>query len=329
MVIAKLEAQRKTILHFWMNGVHSPKEIHEISKIPLRTIQRNLKKLKETGTIEHKGGNGRPSKVTHTFARSIGQVIRHNSAVSTRQLAIKLQETHSASISHPTVWRHIKKKDYKSSVPIGTPMLTARHIETRMEWAQSHMNDDWSHTIFTDETAFDLFRNKICRWHKNGQRPIRRLPKNRQKVMAWGGISLKGKTSLFCFTNIMDGPYYVNILETQLLPAAQRLYGRNWRLQQDNDPKHTSRVAKTFIDEKRIHAMDWPSNSPDLNPIENMWYIVKNNVEKRMPRNVDELKRFMVEEWEKIPQETVKNIIMSMKRRCELVLEKNGDRISY
>jgi len=109
MVIAKLEAQRKAILHFWMNGVHLPKEIHEISKIPLRTIQRNLKRLNETGTIEYKGGSG-PSKVTRTFARSIGQVIRHNSAVSTRQLAIKLRETHSASISHPTVWRHIKKK---------------------------------------------------------------------------------------------------------------------------------------------------------------------------------------------------------------------------
>jgi transposase len=329
MVNAKLEAQRKTILHFWMNGIHSPREIHEKSEIPLRTIQKNLKKLKETGTIEHKGGNGRPSKVTQTFSRSIGQVIRRNNAVSTRQLAVKLRETHNASISHHTVWRHIKKKNYKSSVPIGTPMLTARHIETRMAWAQFHMNDDWSRTIFTDETAFDLFRNKIRRWHKDGQRPIRRLPKERQKVMAWGGISLKGKTSLFCFTDIMDGPYYVNILETQLLPATQRLYGRNWRLQQDNDPKHTSRVAKTFIDEKRIRTIDWPSNSPDLNPIENMWYIMKNNVEKRMPKNVDELKRFMVEEWEKIPQEIVKNIIMSMKRRCELVSEKNGDRISY
>ena len=118
MVIAKLEAQRKAILHFWMNGIHSSKEIHEISKIPLRTIQRNLKRLKETGTIEYKGGSGRPSKVTRTFACSIGQVIRHNSVVSTRQLAIKLRETHSASISHPTVWRHIKKKDYKSSVPV-------------------------------------------------------------------------------------------------------------------------------------------------------------------------------------------------------------------
>ena len=54
-------------------------------------------------------------------------------------------------------------------------------------------------------------------------------------------------------------PYYDNISETQLLPAAQRLYGRDWRLQQDNDSKHTLRVTKTFIDEKRIHVMDWPS----------------------------------------------------------------------
>ena len=57
-------------------------------------------------------------------------------------------------------------------------------------------------------------------------------------------------------------PYYDNISETQLLPAAQRLYGRNWCywcLQQDNGPKHTSRVAKTFIDEKIIHVIDWPS----------------------------------------------------------------------
>ena len=93
-----------------MNGIHSSKEIHEKSKIPLRTIQKNLKKLKETGTIEHKGGNGRPSKVTQTFSRSIGQVIRRDNAVSTRQLAVKLRETHNVSISHPTVWRHIKKK---------------------------------------------------------------------------------------------------------------------------------------------------------------------------------------------------------------------------
>jgi hypothetical protein len=147
--------------------------------------------------------------------------------------------------------------------------------------------------------------------------------------MAWGGILLTGKTPLFCFTNIMDGPFYVSILQSQLLPAAQSLYGRDWRLQQDNDPKHTSRVAKQFLSENKVDVVDSPSNSPDLNPIENIWQVIKNKVEKRMPRDTNELTQFLTEEWEAIPQETVNNLVMSMEKRCDLVLQHNGDRIPY
>ena len=75
--------------------------------------------------------------------------------------------------------------------------------------------------------------------------------------------------------------------------------------------------------------MDWPSSSPDINPIENLWGLVKRNVEKRKPRNLEDLKVFMVEEWEKIPQETIKNLINSMKNRYELILENNDDRIGH
>ncbi|GBB96746.1 hypothetical protein RclHR1_28210001 [Rhizophagus clarus] len=131
--------------------------------------------------------------------------------------------------------------------------------------------------------------------------------------MAWGGISKKGTTPLFCFTNIMDGPFYVNILQSQLLPAAKNMYRRRWHLQQDNDLKYTSCVAKEFIAENGICVIDWPSNSPDLNPIENMWQIIKNNVEKWMPQNIDELIKFLIKEWEAIPQGTVNNLVSSMK----------------
>ena len=66
----------------------------------------------------------------------------------------------------------------------------------------------------------------------------------------------------------------------------------NWRLQQDNDPKHTSRIANGFLDNNVPEVMDWPSNSPDLNPIENLWAIVKRNVELRRPSNLSELECF-------------------------------------
>jgi len=66
----------------------------------------------------------------------------------------------------------MKKKGYRSSVPLGIPMLTEQHIKMRLAWAEVHLYDNWNETIFTDEITFDLFRNKVCRWHKNGNRPI-------------------------------------------------------------------------------------------------------------------------------------------------------------
>jgi len=66
----------------------------------------------------------------------------------------------------------------------------------------------------------------------------------------------------------MDGKFYTEILEKHLPEVHNMLQGR-WRLQQDNDPKHTSHIAKEFLASNVPEVMDWPSNSPDLNPIEN------------------------------------------------------------
>ena len=159
-------------------------------------------------------------------------------------------------------------------------------------------------------------------------RPVCPMPKDRSKIMAWGGFCVQVKTSLFCFNQIMDGKFYVEILGKHL-PEIRRLLGRRWRFQQDNDPKHTSRVAKEFLQGNVPIVLDWPSNSPDLNPIENLWNIVKRNVEKRKPKNCKELDQFMVEEWDNIPNSVLISLIDSMQRRCELIIENNGDRIPY
>ena len=67
--------------------------------------------------------------------------------------------------------------------------------------------------------------------------------------------------------------------------------------------------------------MDWPSNSPDLNPIENLWAIVKENVERRMSKNLSDLERFMAEEQKNIPETVIINLAGSMRWRCELLLK--------
>src|SRR5688572_23225868 len=91
MAPSKQEDQRQMILHFWKQRTCNASDIHSLTKIPLKTIHRNLKKLDEPGDIKHKGGNGRHKKITGDASRAIGQYIRRNSMLSAGEIGDKLR----------------------------------------------------------------------------------------------------------------------------------------------------------------------------------------------------------------------------------------------
>ncbi|CAF2149401.1 unnamed protein product [Rotaria magnacalcarata] len=145
---------------------------------------------------------------------------------------------------------------YRSTLPQGTPLLTQKHNDARVQWAVKHQDDDWTRTIFTDETCYQLFRNTIRRWSKNPKGEFKRIPKNWQKTMVWGSISIKGLVGYHSFQQIMSGSYYVQILNDHPIQNARKQFGRRWRLQQDNDSKHRSRQAQEFLNENIPEIID-------------------------------------------------------------------------
>ena len=160
----RLSTRRSVILHYYNLGHRCAAEIARQTKIPVRTVRYNLAKIKKEGGVEHRCGNDRPRKITAEDSRAIGQWIRRNNEITASEIVEKLQSNRNLIVSRWTVQRQLHRLGYENVLPRGTPMLTNEQKERRVQWAMAHKDDDWSRTVFSDETSYQLFRNTIRRW---------------------------------------------------------------------------------------------------------------------------------------------------------------------
>ena len=131
----------------------------------------------------------------------------------------------------------------------------------------------------------------------------------------------------------MDRHQYISILEESLLGTLSD-YGvdrSKFIFQQDNDSKHTSRVARECFQELGLRLLSWPANSPDLNPIEHIWVLLKYRLSQYpVPaKGVHELWDRVKEEWNKINADECRRLIESMPRRIQAVIRAKGGNTRY
>lgn len=150
-------------------------------------------------------------------------------------------------------------------------------------------------------------------------------------VMVWGGIQLNGRTRLHVFENgTLTARRYIDEILVPIVDPLAHLEGPNFVLQQDNARPHTARIVQNFIEEENLTVIEWPANSPDLNPIEHLWSIMGRRLQDReQPNNLQVLAVQLQEEWNNIPQGTIRQLIESMSRRCVEVLRARGGHTHY
>ncbi len=134
-----------------------------------------------------------------------------------------------------------------------------------------------------------------------------------------------------CFlkTNI-TAPIYQDILELFMLPSADQLFkDADFIFQQDLAPAHTVKSTKSWLNDHGVGVLDWPANSPDLNPIENLWGIVKRKMRKKRPKNADELKATVKETWTSMTPHQCHKLITATPHRIEAVIKAKGAPTKY
>lgn len=228
-------------------------------------------------------------------------------------------------------------------VKVKKPFLSKRHIKARLEFAQKYEHwteDDWARVMFTDETKINRIGSDGRQWvWKKAGTPLQSQHVQQTikfgggSVMVWGCMTTSGVGYMCRIEGKMDGELYVEILEDHVFQTLEfyDLDSDNFIFQQDNDPKHTSKKAKEWFNDNEIELLDWPAQSPDLNPIEHLWHILKMRLAEyeNPPKGIQELWERVQVEWEKIPKEECLNLINSMPRRIQAVLRAKGGHTKY
>ena len=290
-----------------------------------------------------KSFGGCPSILSSTAMRHAHRLITTGKANTAVDVAKSLQETLSQPVSTQTVRRGLKKTGLKAVVKCKKPFLSKRHMKERMDFALSHQHwtvDDWKRVIWSDETKINL-RGSDGRkwvWKSPGEGLSNRLVEGTFKfgggnLMMWGCMGWDGVGYSCRIDGRMDADLYVSILEDELQKSLQ-YWGKTTEevvFQQDNDPKHTSKKAKAWFNDHGFEVMVWPPQSPDLNPIEHLWFHLKRRLAgyEEAPKGVTELWERLEKEWEAIDKSVCQELVSSMPKRVQAVLKGKGGHSKY
>lgn len=303
------------------------------------TISRVIKKFTHSGLLKHSGGNGRPSVVNADLSECIMKEIKINPKKSLRKISKEVSSKTQTAISKNTVQRHLNSQNIFAFSPIKKPLLSKRHVLSRKECASEWitMNEnDLKSIIFSDESKFNLFYSdgKVSVWREPGKglnecylSPT--IKHGGGSVMVWACFSYYGPGNLVFIDGTMDAIGYVDILSRNLQASATKMGLSSFIFQQDNDPKHTAKLTKKYFERKNIRTLCWPAQSPDMNPIENLWGLIKTKIAEKKPKNINELKQIISKEWSELSVSVCQKYAMSFRKRTMALIRAEGKHTKY
>ena len=293
-----------------------------------------LKKYRETGNVVDRPRARAPKKLTDAHYVFIDNALESDDELTTRKLHHLLVEKFpDLNVSHSTIKRARRELGWVSSRPKYCQMIRENNKEKRLDWCRKMLRDKerFDNVIWTDESSVMLDPYSRRCYRKIGEpRKLKPRAKHPAKVHVWGGISPRRATPVVLFTGIMTSTKYVRILEAGLIPFINEVFPDSHRFQQDNDPKHCSKYTRKKLVEYSINWWPTPAESPDCNPIENVWASMKAFLRNEYkPHNLESLKDGIRAFWKTLTPEKCQRYINHMHTVIPKVIEKEGAASGY
>ena len=336
-----LIAKRSQILTLHQYTNKSQQEIARIAGVCQPTISRVIQQWKKSGTLapNRRGRCGRKSKTTPQTVQMLLAESEKDPRKTSHDLRRDLERA-GVSVSARTVRRRLVEAGRIARRPIKKQLLTDVMKAKRLAWAkrlESWTSEDWRKVLFSDESQFLVQGQRSQHVRRTKGEPIRQEHieqhvKHPQKKMFWGCFSYNGVGSLSPVEGTMNANHYAEIIHKKVLKDMEDAFpSGDGVFQHDRAPSHTAKKITQLLEEKNVQVLDWPGNSPDLAPIENLWSIIKSELRKRDCTTQTKLMSAIIDTWfgsQKI-EECCKKLVDSMPKRVQLVILNEGGHTNY
>jgi len=258
------------------------------------------------------------------------------------KLAKEMAESTGIKVSNKTIQRRLNKFGLKGCVAKKKPFISIKNKKKRLQFAKKHIDwtvKDWKQVLWSDESKYNMKASDGAVYvrRKKGEALKMNCMRGTVKhggggnIMVWGCMSAAGVGRLQKVDGIMTATTYIDILKNSMLPSKKEIFGRKKCIfMHDNDPKHAAKATKAWLEKQKLEVMEWPPQSPDLNPIENLWEILNQHRDKsKRMKNTTELWEDCQKTWATITPDLCMKLVESMPRRLAEVIKNKGGSTKY
>ena len=258
-------------------------------------------------------------------------------------IAAQYRTQNGLKLSKDTIRKCLHSNGVQSYVAAVKPFLSDRHVTARLNWCtarQQWTTEKWSTVAFSDESSFTLrpIKNHSRVWRTFGTRYeteniVPTFKSGNASLCIWGMFSAYGRSPLVRVYGTLNQFKYIDILKNNVLQLKNAHCCRNleFTYQHDGCGPHRAKKVSKFLEANGVDVLPWPAQSPDLNPIENVWAMMKRQLRMlpKYPTTADALFEELCNIWNRLSDEYFVKLSHSMVNRCNEVINVRGNSCKY